>query len=408
MLYVMAVYSESPGDLNGGRKALHRAVAERLRRRISDGHLNLGEKLPTLRELAEEYDVSTMTVRVAIRTLEREGQVHRIPGVGVFAGSPQQRHHVPRQKMLAFVAIDLTSSFPMAIARGISRACQQRGWALQILDAHFDVHLEAKNILQLPSSGARGAIILPPWDPENVDPLYKLQASDFPLVLIDRTRPGLNADLVESDHERGAYEATRYMLEHGHRRVILLTHPQGLSSITARLRGYERALRGSGIHPDPDWIVCIDPHVQSAGVRENRKWYGGYQAIVPVLEALAPPVAIFCIDPPSAWGVYEACRKLGLRIPEDVSVIGFDDSEIAHTMRPPMTTIAQRTEDIGIAAVDLLARRLEAPRSPDTGRRSFSHVVIDVDLIERESVTRVGARGRTTIGTATDATRAAS
>jgi LacI family transcriptional regulator len=99
-------------------------------------------------------------------------------------------------------------------------------------------------------------------------------------------------------------------------------------------------------------------------------------------------VAIFAIDPPAAWGVYEACRELGLRIPQDVSIVGFEDSEIAHTMRPPMTIAAQRTDEIGRAAVELLVERFESPPPDQDGRRSYKHVVIDVDLIERESVAR--------------------
>jgi DNA-binding LacI/PurR family transcriptional regulator len=374
---------------NGGApSALHRSVADGLRRQLAEGKLAPGHKLPPLREIAAEFDVSTMTVRLAVQRLEEEGLVYKIPSVGVFVSQAPPRKAIG-QKVLAFLAIDVASSFPMAIALGIGKVCQEHGWALQILDAHFDTQREAQNILNLPDSGARGAIILPPWSAEDADTVHQLHDAGFPIVLVDRTRPGLNADLVESDHEGGAYRCANHLIDHGHTRIIMLTHPPGLSSITARIHGYERALREAGIRAEPEWMAWIDQKIQYKGTRQNQKWLGGYTAIMPVLKNVKPPVAIFAIDPPAAWGVYEACRDLELRIPEDVSIIGFDDSEIAHTMRPPMTIVAQRTDDIARAAVETLEQRLKAEHLDTDHCRTFRHIVVGVDLIERQSVATV-------------------
>ncbi len=370
----------------GAPEFLHRSVAETLRRRVTEGNWGGGSKLPALREIADEFDVSTMTVRRAIRTLEGEGHVYRIAGVGVFV-RPTPPTRAVAQKMLAFAASDLSSGFEMGIARGVEKACQDHGWAVQILDAQHDPSLEARNMLRLPGSGCRGALILPTWgDPKCVETLFKIQASDLPVVLVDRIPLGLKADLVESDHEKGAYLATKYLLEHGHRHVLMLTPRPGVSSLAARIHGYERALRDAGKEPLPEWKVWLDLEVQAAAFRESRKWYGGYQAILPVLKKLEPPLAVFAVDPYTAWGVYERCRELGLRIPDDVSIVGCDDSEIALAMRPPITIVSQRTDEIGRAAVELLERRLETG-PPETGsRKTLYHTIIDVDLVERQSV----------------------
>lgn len=376
---------------SGGSEFRHRAVADALRKRVSEGSFPGGSKLPALREIADEFAVSTMTVRQAIRTLEREGHIYTIAGVGAFVRPlPPPKSAPPR--MLAFIAMDLTSAFDMSIARGVERACQSRGWAVQILDAHLDVQLETRNMLRLPQSGARGAIVLPPWDPENIDALFEIQSADFPLVLVDRTVPGFAADLVESDHEQGAYTGTRHLIQHGHRQILMVTHRPGASSVTARIRGYERALRDAGINPRPDWKAWITHAVQIAGLREGHRWKGGCHAVLPLLRELRPPVGVLAIDAYSCWGVYEACQQLGLRIPHDVSVVGFDDSEIAHAISPPTTILAQRTDDIGRAAVELLERRLNTRQRPDGSRKSFTHVVIEIDLVERQSVADAGTR----------------
>ena len=380
----------STGSSARGGEFLHRSVADALRRQLAEGSLADGSKLPPLREIADEFEVSTMTVRQALRTLEREGHVYRIPGVGAFV-RPTPPGKPTARKMLAFAATDLTSAFEMGIARGIERTCQKRGWATQILDAQHRPELEARNILRLPDCGAQAAIILPTCgDPRTVQRLFEVESGGFPVVVVDRTPPGLATDFVESNHEQGAYQATRHLLDHGHSHVFLVTPPPKVSSIAARIHGYERALWDAGREPLPEWKVWLDLEVQAAAFREGRKWRGGYSAIMPVLRERKPPLAIFAVDPYTAWGVYEACRELGLRIPGDVSIVGFDDSEIALAMRPPITIVSQRTHEIGRAAVELLARRIETGRTESGSRKTFMHAMIETDLIPRESVASVG------------------
>jgi DNA-binding LacI/PurR family transcriptional regulator len=378
--------------LSGSAEFLHRTVADALRHRVTAGLLVGGSKLPTLRKIADEFDVSTMTVRQAIQALEREGHVYRIPGVGAFV-RPQPPGRFPTQKMLAFAASDLTSAFEMGIARGIERACQRRGWAIQILDAQHDLDIEKRNMIRLPDSGSQGAMVLPTWGNTScVEALFRLQRTGFPVVLVDRIPAGLKADLVESDHAQGAYLATRHLLSHGHARVLMLTPPPMVSSIAARIQGYERALIEAGITPRPEWKVWLNLDVQAAAFQENRKWVGGYKAMMPVLKSLPMPQAVFAVDPYTAWGIYEACRELGLRIPDDVSIVGFDESEITQAMRPPITIISQRTDEIGEAAIDLLEQRIDGDPPQEGSRRSYVHTVIDVDLIVRQSVASAGER----------------
>jgi DNA-binding LacI/PurR family transcriptional regulator len=375
--------------MHGAAEFLHHTVADALRHRVTAGLLAGGSKLPTLRKIADEFAVSTMTVRQAIRTLEIEGHVYRIPGVGAFV-RPQAPGRVVTQRMLAFAASDLASAFEMGIARGIERACQKHGWSIQILDAQHEVEIEKRNMRRLPDSGCEGAMILPTWGNNRcVEALFRVQQTDFPLVLVDRIPAGLQADLVESDHEQGAYMATKYLLDHGHTQVLMLTPPPLVSSIASRIQGYERALMEYGLNPRPEWMVWLNMDVQTAAFEQHRRWFGGYSAILPIFKRTTMPVAVFAVDPYTAWGVYEACRELGLRIPQDVSIIGFDESEITQAMRPPITIILQRTDEIGAAAVELLEQRIEAGPPREARRRTYTHAVVDVDLVERESVAHV-------------------
>ena len=222
--------------------------------------------------------------------------------------------------------------------------------------------------------------------PRVVSPSQKVTV---PGVLIPA---GLAADFVESDHEKGAFMATRYLLDHGHSRVFMLTPPPLVSSVAARIQGYRRALRSAGRTPSDQHMIWLDLRTQEEAFLGKRKWHGGYEAILPVLRSHQPPIAVFAVDPYTTWGVYEACRELNLRIPEDVSIIGFDESEISIAMRPAVTMIRQRTGEIGRAAVELLEKLCKHPVRP-SGCRTYTHVVVDVDLVEGESVARVPGSG---------------
>lgn len=381
--------NETLGKPATSTRFLYTSVLEVLRKRLVEGQLAHGSKLPTLKSLAAELSVSTMTIRRAFRTLEREGHVQHISGVGTFV-RPERPLPPVNQRFLAFVGADLSGAFQVSIAHGVQKACQQHRWAIQLLDAHWDAEIEARNIEQLPQSGVKGAIVLPPFsDARTVRSLFGVQSARFPIVLVDQEVPGLKADLVTSDHESGAYRATIYLMSHGHRQVLLLTHPPVVSSVAARTAGYQRALANMGIAPRSDWIALIDLATHQAGYRENRKWLGGREAVLPLLRSLTPPVAVLAIDAYTGWGVYEACQQLKLRIPEDVSVVAFDDSEVAHALRPPMTIMCQRTDEIARTAVRLLERRIEAFLATNSHPREYKRVFVEVDLVERGSVAQV-------------------
>jgi LacI family transcriptional regulator len=353
-----------------------------LRQRMVDGRLTAGVKLPALRKLADELRVSTNTIRLAIHVLEREGCLYSVPAVGAFVSPNYASRSPTNQITMALVTLDIGGAFEMGIARGIEQGCQERGWGLQIYDSRLDLHLEARNLARLTHSGSRGAIILTTGVHHNIEALFKMKLASYPFVLLDRGIPGLKVDLVESDHEKGAYLATQHLLEHGHRRVLMVTEPPLATSVAARIQGYERALIDAGLEPRREWKIFADGRLSTRGTLEGRRWLGGYEAVLPTLKTIDPPVAVFAHNAFTAWGVFEACRELGLRIPDDVSIVGFDDSDIARAMTPPLTIVAQRVHEIGLKAVGMLERRLQTGSNDGDPE----HVLVDVDLVKRQSV----------------------
>jgi len=370
---------ESPH--RGRRKLLYRSVADSLRQQLAQGGLPDGAKVPSLRVLAKQFNVSTITVRQALQTLEREGHLHCIPGVGVFVRPTIPSRPVVETTTIAFATIEIETAFTSWIARGVEEACQERGWGMHLFNARGDTHVEARNLSRLTRSGLSGAIILPVCDAENLEALVQLKLTGFPFVLVDLSISGLKIDVIASDHVKGARLATEYLLDKGHRRVLMIAQHSTMSSVPARIQGYEQALIDHGIEPLRDWKIWMDNAITCRGGKEGRRWLGGCEAALAALPKFEPPIAILAHNAYSGWGVFEACRRLGLRIPEDVSVISFDDAEFTRALNPPMTIVAQRTGDIGRVAIETLERRMAAGTMDNP-----QQILIDVDIIERGSV----------------------
>jgi DNA-binding LacI/PurR family transcriptional regulator len=382
------VRRQQEGKSRRSKRPRYQAVTEALRQRISGGSLTPGIKLPTLRDLAAEFKVSTNTIRQAIRVLEHEGQVYHVRDVGAFV-TPAVAPAAASRVRIAMATIDIGGPFELGIARGVEQACQERGWELMLFDARANAEIEFSNLVRLGESGTRGAIIMPISDNANLEALVRLKLSGYQMVLVDRGVPGLKVDVIESDHEKAAYQATEYLVKRGHRRIRILTWPPVATSIAARIRGFEGALMTAGIEPSRNNMLYIDPKVSVRGVQEGKRWLDGYEAVMPLLKNTPLPLALFALNDYAAWGVYQACRELGLRIPEDVSVVCVDDSEITRAVTPPITVVAQRPVQIGKRAVELLERRLANP----DGQIEPVREVLEVDLIERQSVASLPETG---------------
>jgi GntR family transcriptional regulator, arabinose operon transcriptional repressor len=370
-----------------GKPPMYHRVTETLRQRVLDGNLAAGIKLPTLREMADEFNVSTNTIRSALRILEKEGCVYHVPDVGAFV-HPTHSRKTRTQTTIAVAMIDISGAFEMGIARGVEHACQERGWGLQIYDARTDAKIEANNLIRLSTSETQGGIVMPIGNNANLEHLVKLKLEGYPVVLVDRGIIGLNVDVVESENKHGAFLATEHLIKHGHHQLFMATFPispVAETSILARVQGFEKAMLAHGLEPGRNNMIYLDPETSARGVREGHRWLAAYEAALPVLRSIRGPIAVFALNDYTAWGVVEACRKLSLRVPEDVSIVCFDDSDITRVLVPRITVVAQRPGAIGHKAVELLERRLQ-PSGKDLPPE---HIYVPVELIERESVARV-------------------
>ncbi len=197
----------------------------------------------------------------------------------------------------------------------------------------------------------------------------QLRSRSIPLVVVDPTgEPLHDTPSVGATNWSGGLAATRHLLALGHRRIGLIAGPEQILCSRARLDGYRAAMDAAGVPIDPELIRYGNFHVE-AGIREGRA----------LLDLPDPPTAIFACNDLQALGVYQAAREARLHIPDDLSVVGFDDLPVAPWVGPPLTTVRQPLVQMAVAATRLLLRLAKGEQPSQT------RVELATELIVRES-----------------------
>jgi LacI family transcriptional regulator, repressor for deo operon, udp, cdd, tsx, nupC, and nupG len=174
---------------------------------------------------------------------------------------------------------------------------------------------------------------------------------------------------INIDDSAGAKLAVNYLLQHGHRRIAMLNGTMDTLVAKNRTLGYEKALVAAQVTPDPTLISGGGFFLES-----------GYEQTVALLDRTRDFTAIFCASDDLAYGCLKALKENKIRVPEDVSVMGFDDKRGSADCDPPLTTLAQPLEEIGKLATELLIKRVHQPKAP------LEHLILPLQLVERQSV----------------------
>jgi LacI family transcriptional regulator len=200
--------------------------------------------------------------------------------------------------------------------------------------------------------------------------IYYIGDLGLPMVLVDYFPKDSKFPAVLIDNLHGAYEAVGHLIRLGHRRIGFIGAPIDHPSISDRLKGYEQALDESGL-PRTDQLVAKDQSDSSVA--------GGYAAAKRLLRSSSPPTAVFATNDSMAMGAIKAAREIGLGVPDDLAIVGFDDIEVASHTHPPLTTMRVPKEEMGALAVRKIVERIE------TGGRPSEKTLIAVELVIRGS-----------------------
>lgn len=340
--------------------SLHVQLHNQMRRLILSGRWKHGSRIPTESQLSSHLGISRSTVRLALHMAEVEGLIERTRGRGTFVSS----HARPGNRLLAFVSTDLNTEYQLLILKGAESEARASGY--RIIFAHSASHDEELRVLDALQADAISGLILWPRPLAGQDTNRTVyERLIVPTVLLDRPIPGLDFPCVTSDNYSGALSLVQHLLELGHRHIVFLCHHQlHLLPVADRLRAYRDALTAAGIAPPEPWLIGINDDeigshfIMRAYDKPDIPVIGDIQRL---LTQQPQPTAIFAVHDHAAVLAALAIRRLGLRVPQHISVAGFDDADLSVYMNVPMTTVAQDTFQIGRRAVQMLINQIEDP-----------------------------------------------
>jgi len=337
---------------------MYQQILNEISARVASGEWPAGTQLPTEAELEMKLQVSRVTIRQALTAAVKEGLVIRLPGKGTFVSGTSKTTHIS-EGFIGYVVPHLSSAFNVQILLGVESVLKEKGYHLIFCNSEGDLSKENQLLQNLETNRTTGYIIQPVYAEANDRTLIRLAERGDRIVLIDRNIPGTQVDTVMSNHFDGGQQVVQHLIDQGYREIIYLAHdPIQLPSIAARLRGYQAAMTKAKLNPRPPFVVGGPIELgylqdqNSPTLRENV----AVEMIADLLRGPARPEAIVAMNDLVAMLVLEAAEQAGLHIPNDLSIVGFDNLDCAVTTN--LTTVSQRPYEIGSEAAHLLLQRI--------------------------------------------------
>lgn len=302
--------------------------------------------MPTIREVARLARVSPSTVsRVLNDTVPVSGDIRErvldaIRELDYRPNAFARGLATNRSGGLGVMVNNVASPYYGAILEGIERQAERAGYHVMVASGYTDPHREQAAVRFLLDRRSDALILHPEAIPD--DDVLRLRDASTPLVLVGRYIAELDGNCVHLDNEMGGQLATRYLIDRGHERIGHICGPLHFPDSRARLTGYRRALDEAGIAYD-DRLVVEGDFAEEGGDAAARK----------LLARGCQPTALFCANDQTAAGAMRAVRELGLSIPDDLSMVGYDDVYLARYLYPALTTVKQPLAEMGSAAAQL-------------------------------------------------------
>jgi len=339
-----------------------------------------GSRMITMKEVAQRAGVSITTVsHVLNKTRFVSDELARrvnqaIEELDYRPHQLAQSLRRGRTQTIAVLVSDIVNPFFPQVVRGAEDSAKEHGYSLILCNTDENPQTESFYVSLMIDRRVDGFIIAPSMAPEAS--LKSLVDKEIPLVVIDRQMETLSIDQVYSDNINGAYEATKYLLGLGHKRIGLIMELEGIRSFDDRKTGWERALKEYG-------LSTLSGLVQQAGLEIE----GAAEAARYLIEGPPQATAIFATNNLMTLGVLRYMKNHSVSCPRDLSVVGFDDPEWAACFNPSITSVAQQSYEMGYKACDLLVARIQ-------GKTSESRAVqLNCELKIRESCAALEPEG---------------
>ncbi len=333
--------------------------------------------MSTIHDVAGRAEVSSATVS---RYLNNSGYVGKKTRVRIEQAIDEMQYvpnslarslHSKTTHTLGLLLPDIVNAFWTGVARGVEDEAREWGFNVILCNTDSDLTKQKDYISILLQKQVDGLVYVPlsRESHASLENLLQVERHGVPFVVLDAPVEGIAADTVLVDSRRAARELIHYVIDCGHKRIAFLTGHKGHFTAEERLTGCFEALAEAGIQPDPDLIYYTTYDEP-----------GGYQMASRLLKVIPLPTAIFTGNNMIALGTIKALREAGLRVPQDISLVCFDDIPQASLIDPFLTVASQPAYEIGQCGTRMLLQRIsgQAPAEPQT-------VVLPAEIIVRKS-----------------------
>lgn len=348
-------------------------VKEQIRRVISSGQYQSGDQLPTESTLMDKYGVSRYTIRRAMGELENEHYIYRIQGGGMFVEDWQaQRQQQPvNQKVVGVITTHLADYIFPSIISGIDRSLSQQGYSILLGNTHNDHPQERISLQRMLDSNVDGLIIEPTQSARpnpNRDLYDQIAKSHIPALFINAHYDNSSLPFIDVDDRQTEHDLVSQLFDKGHQRILGIFKIDDMQGVD-RLQGYMDAYME---HPSMMLMSDVIMYQSSDDIAHI------FAKIAQYLKASDRPTAIACYNDQLAIQVMDVVRSIGLKIPEDVSVVGFDDYQLSAYVLPGLTTVAHPKNQMGMDAGNMILKLIKG--------EEVEPIIYHPKIIERSSV----------------------
>jgi len=329
---------------------------------------------PSIKDIARIAQVSHSTVSRALQNshlvnAETAERIRQIANESGYRASAVARGLVTkRTRTIGLVVTTIADPFASEVVTGIEQSANDHGYSVFLADSNADPIREQQVVQSLAERRVDGIVVTS----SRVGALYLPMLSEMrvPIVLLNNQHPGEFVHSVMIGNVAGSRDAAKHLIELGHRRIAYLGDQNGYQSDTERFAGYREALDGAGLPLVPELVVHGDGKPEEAMLAMDK-----------LLALSDPPTAVCCYNDMSALGAMRSIYLHGLRVPDDISVVGFDDLFIASYTQPPLTTVRQPMRRMGLMAMESLFNLMSGQDLP-------IRITVDAELIVRESTAK--------------------
>lgn len=356
---------------------------------LERGEFQVGDKLPTEAKLAEKYGCSRTTIREGLTSLTHTGIFEKRRGAGTFFVTPVPRK--PKSRIIGAIVPSVSTlrqpSVYHEIIQGIEDAAHKKGYSLIVGNSNNDPERAKLYISRFLENNVGGIIyspmIIPDFHKWNMGIVDNIERKELPFVIVDSLigESMYRFNFVGSDHFLAMVEVVKHLVSLGHKRIGFVRCFVGVWSSDQHLAGFLHQLRNEKL-PVPDDYIKIVKHGSPEDIIKTQ----GREEIRQLLSLKTPPTAVICTNDYAAKNIILEVKQMGLHVPDDLAVVGFDDRTFASHLNPPLTTVRQQFYEEGRLAFNLLEQKMN-------NKLSGSHQqFLDCELIVRKSCGTVQKR----------------